>query len=967
MDTKGSELTEIMKEQEQETAPSKDGDVGVRSIQFVRIEHDQERDGDSVEDDMTVDHDGSSHASSDGTNNHISGTMGGVDHRRLRKCLINSFIMVIITVPVLIYLAARSAQTDAFENDYKSLSEQVVDAFESNVGSLLIGLDSVGVLATSHALDSNSTWPFVTLYDFDYVGASALALTDTPGISLNPFVKPDQREAWERYSLENIGWLLQALARAPAPPTSESARSLAEQAARNLLSAPDFSLGFSQQIYEIVPNVENPVIVDDSDGPYLPSWQSVPVDPVMINFNLNSNVVEREQIRHTFASAHALISPTENLTLYDPIIADHRVARYTRWLQQLTGDLNRTYAGEPVSSVFYPVFDTFDKNREVVAILSSNVLWERFFTGILPPSSKGVVCVVENSCGGIFTYRFDGESTEFLGLEDHHDTKYDEYEVVYELASARQESEKFKFSQTVPPLDEDFCPFSLRIYPSADLQDEHMTPAPVITTICVAVFLLFLGFVANSYDWMVRRRTRRILKSEKQAHAVVASHFPHLVRDRLFTSNRKTNRAPMMAHPRARIKNYLDTSPGEGANKKDDISFLHEAPIADLFLHCTVLFADISGFSPWSSEREPEQVFTLLETIFQAFDRLAKKHGVFKVETIGDSYVAVTGLPEPQSDHALRMTRFARDALTRANKVTRFLETALGPGTADLQFRFGLHSGQVTAGVLMGEKTRFQLFGDTVNTASRMESTGQGNRIQISESTALLLFDGGKEDWIQLRSDPVNVKGKGVVKTYWAIHRVSDDMLQSRASVVSISRSDSTILDEEDDIATGFTDEKDLWAAKDGEGGQIAMPKASKVSKNQRLVSWLKDLMTIYLKKVVAQRQSRALLKFRLATADPESKLQKGEMVLDEVVDAFIMPKFDWKKNNRAVDPESIELPPEVTSQLHDFIEAISSQYRDNPFHNFEHASHVTMSAVKVSGMSQCHVNNLITCLTLPP
>jgi hypothetical protein len=126
--------------------------------------------------------------------------------------------------------------------------------------------------------------------------------------------------------------------------------------------------------------------------------------------------------------------------------------------------------------------------------------------------------------------------------------------------------------------------------------------------------------------------------------------------------------------------------------------------------------------------------------------------------------------------------------------------------------------------------------------------------------------------------------------------------------------------------------------------------------------------MTIYLKKVVAQRQTRGLLKFKLATADPESKLQKGEMVLDEVVDAFVMPKFDRRRKNRAVDPESIELPPEVASQLHDFIEAISLQYRDNPFHNFEHASHVTMSAVKVSVMmSQYHLINLITCLTLPP
>lgn len=96
--------------------------------------------------------------------------------------------------------------------------------------------------------------------------------------------------------------------------------------------------------------------------------------------------------------------------------------------------------------------------------------------------------------------------------------------------------------------------------------------------------------------------------------------------------------------------------------------------------------------------------------------------GVFKVETIGDCYVAVTGLPDPQPDHAVRMTKFARECLRKVTDLTHKLETSLGPDTGDLCMRFGLHSGPVTAGVLRGEKSRFQLFGDTVNTASRMVS-----------------------------------------------------------------------------------------------------------------------------------------------------------------------------------------------------------------------------------------------------
>jgi class 3 adenylate cyclase len=190
-------------------------------------------------------------------------------------------------------------------------------------------------------------------------------------------------------------------------------------------------------------------------------------------------------------------------------------------------------------------------------------------------------------------------------------------------------------------------------------------------------------------------------------------------------------------------------------------------PIADLFPETTVLFSDISGFTAWSAVREPRHVFTLLETIYGAFDAIAVKRGVFKVETIGDSYVAVTGLPEPREDHAICMVKFARDCRTQLLAVVQTLEVTLGPGTADLKMRFGLHSGEVTGGVLRGQKSRFQLFGDTVNTAARMESTGRKGRIQASQATATLLMNGGMGHWVQPRESLVEAKGKGTMQTYW--------------------------------------------------------------------------------------------------------------------------------------------------------------------------------------------------------
>jgi class 3 adenylate cyclase len=397
-----------------------------------------------------------------------------------------------------------------------------------------------------------------------------------------------------------------------------------------------------------------------------------------------------------------------------------------------------------------------------------------------------------------------------------------------------------------------------------------------------------------------------------------------------------------------RIKSFLTGSPEAPQSQQD------QKPIADLFRNTTVLFADIAGFTAWSSQREPTEVFTLLQTLYQAFDKIARKFGVFKIETIGDCYVAVTGLPDPQDDHAVRMARFSRECVHRMHNLVKNLAVSLGPDTEDLCLRVGMHSGPVTAGVLRGEKSRFQLFGDTVNTAARMESTGEKNKIQCSNATAELLRSGRREKWLIDREDVVVAKGKGEMRTCWILTRAESSFseLDSSMHINSQPNSSRTLAQNKHyagstiSIVSEETYETDSSSSPTGEDSLVPLNDLAKANgaRTRRLIDWNVDLLGRLLKAIIAHRNITAAAK-KSSTELPKWE-GSGRLAKDEVVDIISFPKLE--PPSMEIDPDSVELKPEVLSQLRNFISTIAAMYRNNPFHNYEHASHVTMTANKL-------------------
>src|SRR5512140_3617131 len=183
--------------------------------------------------------------------------------------------------------------------------------------------------------------------------------------------------------------------------------------------------------------------------------------------------------------------------------------------------------------------------------------------------------------------------------------------------------------------------------------------------------------------------------------------------------------------------------------------------IADHIEQASVLFADVVNFTPMSASMSPTELVELLNEVYSCFDALVEKYDLEKIKTIGDCYMVAAGVPRRRADHAIVITRLALDIRDYVSKHEFHGH--------QLQFRIGINSGSVVAGVIGKRKFAYDLWGDTVNTASRMESHGSGGCIQITQDTYELI----KDHFACEPRGKVNVKGKGEISVWHVVGRLS--------------------------------------------------------------------------------------------------------------------------------------------------------------------------------------------------
>ena len=476
---------------------------------------------------------------------------------------------------------------------------EVSDINAKNIFSTVL---SMGTTISSYAEDSGKDFPFITIPHFAERGQVFLDISGARHVSLNFLVNNDEREKWEKFSVENQGWVQEGLD----------------------------AQGKTVEAYPITPYIhkrdeDNFIVSDTVADKYSVVWQIAPAPEVPTVVNHNAMSTE-------FFDIVELLEATKRET-FSPILEEEN---------EITA-----YVGIPESYLVQPVFKEVTgetMNKTLAGYINALLPWDNYFKNIIPDNSAPMHLVLKNTCGQVVTFEIIGPNVDVLSVEeDLHDPFYDSLEINAKF----HVSDEHRRLQEAHDDDKYYCMYEYSIYPTDEFHEVYTTQQPLWSTLGVIFIFCLTSAIFVLYDLLVTRRQQRVEASAARSNAIVSSLFPAQVRDRLLQDNGEDGAKQSYKQSTGRGTIAMMDGNNRSALHSDyqaDLDttskLLETKPIADLFPSATVLFADICGFTAWSSVREPTQVFTLLEQIYNSFDVIARKRRIFKVETIGDCYVA---------------------------------------------------------------------------------------------------------------------------------------------------------------------------------------------------------------------------------------------------------------------------------------------------------------------------------------
>ena len=501
---------------------------------------------------------------------------------------------------------------------------------------------------TSFSLEDGKAWPNITLPDFDKRAATTEGLAGVELLAFVPIIASKAAAQWEEYAWEHQGWIAKDWSHHDDPVDAGA---------------------ISPKLYYDGPNTGDTDANKNQLDIHTPIWQvPVPHNASVVNFDFYHQPQFRDRFNDVIETRKRMISGVLDISyVLEKIRPDSR------------------HGSDPSSVIYEPVFNSFDVNEaNVSGFVLAGLPWTFILSDILPSGklqarlflwtersaqshilrfilivigTNGILVEIHITCGSpVFTYELNGREAEYIG------------EGLINGLGLAQHMRSYPFAESTRYFGDNdndyFCAYNLHIMPTKTFEQAYYTNGPALFAAVIITVFLVTALVFAGYDYTVYRRQTKLLQSAERTNAIVSSLFPKDVRDRIMAEAEAQARqdAPGGAKffggsAKNQLKGFLNEDDGKDGVAVESI--FKTMPIADLFPEVTVMFADLVGFTAWSSMREPAQVFTLLETIYHEFDQIAKRRRVFKVETVGDCYVAVAGLPEFRKDHATVMVSSA--------------------------------------------------------------------------------------------------------------------------------------------------------------------------------------------------------------------------------------------------------------------------------------------------------------------
>jgi len=590
-------------------------------------------------------------------------------------------------------------------------------------------LDAFTLGIASHVLETGQSFPQVTIPDFAVRAAAVRVATQSDVLYYRPVVQLQQRADYEVYTQQmghdylerQLPQEIRQMQRqddAYSRATRPNITAWLDQdwcAAHHNCIPPFLHNGTESNPYQVTPAPDQPY--------YLPLWHASPVQPTPDR--INADVLHaRPGVLHNVCVDYgtAVLGGLYSAALYESEISHHW------WLSQYRYDFDHRLWYEPSSTLVYPVWDDVEVDqRQVVGTLQLQVHWRKLLeSGTTVPDPTGLYVEIANGWHQSAVYRLDGNEVTYLGASSSSHTERGT-PIVSQLS-------QYQIPQTssYTAVDLDTNAYRIYVYGSDDMVSVYVTGiAWQLGLATTAIWLLF-GILLACCERLRIKATRPGVALEPEIAAFPDEHTLH----------EEGSQRPLP----------LD-EPKLGSIFNDCLKDL--APIAEMtprakwYPKATILHAELVGFATWAAEHTAPEAFELLQSIHKVLDRLAKQYGVTKVEMVSDCYVAATGLHPQQTEAAVKMAKFCHACMQHLATLPHGLE-----------WRVGLHTGSVQGG-LCDDRT-FQLFGESMLVASRLQQRGKKSRMHASESVVNELYDAGKLSWIE--RTPI---GKGDIQTYF--------------------------------------------------------------------------------------------------------------------------------------------------------------------------------------------------------